>query len=129
MSSRLTEFGRMTRKLRVEHDEYLKDMASHLGVTPAYLSAVERGQRNAPYEWIGRLQAAYGLTHDMADHMGKALAESRAYAKLDISHLSTGDRRCIERLAQQLPLFDEREREQIERLLDRRKGATPLSRA
>lgn len=128
MSSKLTEFGRITRKLRVEHDEYLKDMAEHLGVSTAYLSAVERGLRNAPYEWVARLQTAYGLTHDVADHMRDALAESRAYAKLDISHLSAGDRRFVESIAERLPTFDEREREQIERLLDRRKGAVPLSR-
>lgn len=128
MSSKLTEFGRMTRKLRVEHDEYLKDMASHLGVTPAYLSAVERGQRNAPYEWVGQLQIAYGLTHDIAERLKQALSESRVYAKLDISQLSAGDRRFIELIAKRLPSFDEGEREQIEKLLDRRRGAAPLSR-
>ncbi|ESU32009.1 hypothetical protein G3A_13605 [Bacillus sp. 17376] len=110
MSSKLTEFGRMTRKLRVEHDEYLKDMAGHLGVTPAYLSAVERGQRNAPYEWVGLLQIAYGLTHDVAERLKQALAESRAYAKLDISHLSAGDRRFMELIAERLQSFDEEER-------------------
>ena len=128
MSSKLTEFGRMTRKLRVEHDEYLKDMALHLGVTPAYLSAVERGQRNAPYDWVAQLQIAYGLTHDIAERLKQALSESRAYAKLDISHLSTGDRRFIELFAELLPSLGDEERKQIERLLDRRKGATTLSR-
>jgi HTH-type transcriptional regulator, competence development regulator len=126
MSSKLTAFGRMTRKIRVEHDEYLKDMAEHLDVSPAYLSAVERGQRNAPAEWVGVLQEAYNLTHDTADCMKRALMESRTYAKLDISHLSSGDKRLIERMAEQLSGFEASEREQLQQLLNRRKAMNPL---
>jgi HTH-type transcriptional regulator, competence development regulator len=126
MSSKLTAFGRMTRKIRVEHDEYLKDMAEHLDVSTAYLSAVERGQRNAPDEWIGVLQEAYGLAHDTADCMKRALLESRTYAKLDISHLSSGDKRLIEGIAEQLSGFDAGEREKLEQLLHRRRGVNPL---
>lgn len=125
MSSKLTAFGRMTRKIRVEHDEYLKDMAEHLGVSSPYLSAVERGQRNAPAEWVGVLQKAYNLTHDTADCMKRALAESRSYAKLDISHLSLGDKRIIEGISEQLSGFDASERKQLQQLLSRRKGVSP----
>lgn len=120
MSSKLTMFGRITRKLRVEHDEYLKDMAGHLGVTTAYLSAVERGQRNAPHEWVGRLQEAYDLSFETAEYMKKAVEESRVYNKLDISHLSVDDKRLIEALADHLPSFNENEREQVCRLAGRR---------
>lgn len=127
MSSKLTAFGRMTRKIRVEHDQYLKDMAEHLDVSPAYLSAVERGQRNAPDEWVSVLQNAYNLTHYTADCMKRALVESRTYAKLDISHLSSRDKRLVECIAEQLTTFEPCEREQLEQLLDRRKGTDSLS--
>lgn len=120
MSSKLTMFGQITRKLRVEHDEYLKDMAEHLGVTTAYLSAVERGHRNAPHEWVGRLQKAYDLSFETAEYMKKAVEESRVYNTLDISHLKTDDKRLIKALAERLPAFDEREREQLCRLAGRR---------
>ncbi|WP_078598698.1 helix-turn-helix domain-containing protein [Evansella clarkii] len=122
MSSTLTVFGRITRKLRIEHDEYLKDMALHLGVSPAYLSAVERGQRNAPYEWVGRLQEAYDLSFEAVECMKKAVAESRAYNKLDISHLTDADKRLIEMIAEHLPLFDDVKREQLCELAGQRKG-------
>ena len=36
----LTKFGKELRKIRIEHDEILKDMADKLNVTAAYLSAV-----------------------------------------------------------------------------------------
>ena len=44
----LTKFGKELRKIRIENDEILKDMADKLNVTAAYLSAVENGNRKVP---------------------------------------------------------------------------------
>jgi transcriptional regulator with XRE-family HTH domain len=122
MSSKLAVFGRITRKLRVEHDEYLRDMAMHLEVTPAYLSAVERGQRNPRYEWVGLLQEAYDLPFSSAEYIKKAIKESRTYSKLDISHLEDDDKRLIEIVAERLPMFDDDKRDQLYKMTGRLKG-------
>lgn len=119
MSSPLTTFGQITRKLRLERGEFLKDMAGHLGVSPAYLSAVERGRRKTPSEWVGRLQKAYRLSPDMVDQLTKAVAESRTHIKLGISHLSEGDKRIIRMMVERLPSFDEKEREDLHRIMCR----------
>lgn len=50
---KLTEFGKFSRKLRIDNGELLKDMAIKLNVTVSYLSAVEIGKRNIP-EKMGR---------------------------------------------------------------------------
>lgn len=122
MSSTLTTFGRITRTFRAERGEFLKDMAQHLGVTPAYLSAVERGQRNAPLEWVGVLQKAYDLSFESAESLRNAVLESRTYRKLDISHLPLRDKRLFEMFAELYPSFDESERDQLQKMIDRRKG-------
>ena len=44
----MTPFGRRVRELRRERGLLLKDMAAHLGVSVAYLSALERGERGKP---------------------------------------------------------------------------------
>ena len=41
----LSEFGKFSRKLRIDRDELLIDMAKKLGVKPAFLSAVEFGNK------------------------------------------------------------------------------------
>ena len=41
----LTSIGRFLRKLRIDHGEILKDMADALGVSSAFLSAVENGKK------------------------------------------------------------------------------------
>ena len=43
----LTRFGKRLRTLRIEENQRLKDMADKLGVTAAYLSAVENGKRRS----------------------------------------------------------------------------------
>ena len=42
----LTNFGKALRKLRIDNNELLKDMALKLEVTVSYLSAVENGKRD-----------------------------------------------------------------------------------
>jgi len=44
----VTPFGEEMRKLRAERGLRLKDMAAGLGVSPAYLSALEHGKRGRP---------------------------------------------------------------------------------
>ncbi|MBQ4504903.1 MAG: helix-turn-helix transcriptional regulator, partial [Firmicutes bacterium] len=44
----LTEFGKMCRKMRIDRNELLAEMAGRVGVSPAFLSAVENGKRNVP---------------------------------------------------------------------------------
>lgn len=48
----LTSVGRFLRTLRIDHGEILKDMADVLGVSSAFLSAVENGKKKMPEGWI-----------------------------------------------------------------------------
>ena len=50
----LTSIGKFLRKLRVDHDEILKDMAEKLEVTVSFLSAVENGKKHMPAAWNSR---------------------------------------------------------------------------
>ena len=52
----LTEFGKAVRKARIECDQTLANMASALGVTPAFLSSVETGRKKIPTELIEKTE-------------------------------------------------------------------------
>ena len=60
----LTEFGKVLRKLRINRQEILKDMADTLKVSSAYLSAVETGKRRIPTDWVSRISESYSLSQD-----------------------------------------------------------------
>lgn len=57
----ITNFGRILRKIRIDYDETMRDMAEKLGVTASYLSAVEKGKRNVSDGWIDILAKKYDL--------------------------------------------------------------------
>lgn len=60
----ITEFGKALRKLRIERNEVLKDMADKLQMTSSYLSAIECGKRNIPSDFISRIVDIYQLNED-----------------------------------------------------------------
>ena len=66
----VTDFGKFCRKLRIDHDELMKDMAKKLDVTSSYLSAVEKGKRDLPDDWIEKISKAYNLSASQLSELG-----------------------------------------------------------
>ncbi|WP_208441940.1 helix-turn-helix domain-containing protein [Bartonella raoultii] len=57
----LTSFGKILRKLRVDHSERLLDMAEKLDVSVSFLSSVEIGKRSVPVGMEEKIIELYGL--------------------------------------------------------------------
>lgn len=47
----VTEFGKFLRKLRIDNDELMLDMAKKLKVSSAFLSSVENGKKRPSDSW------------------------------------------------------------------------------
>jgi len=58
----LTPFGKCLRMMRLDRGELLKDMASNLKVTPAYLSSVENGKKQPTEDILKRIITNYALS-------------------------------------------------------------------
>ena len=56
---KLSEFAVFCKKLRIDNNQILKDMAGLLNVSSSYLSAVENGKRKIPDEWYDRISNLY----------------------------------------------------------------------
>ena len=54
-----TSIGDFLRKLRLTKEQKLKDMAELLGVTSAFLSAVENGKKSMPDSWLRKIKDKY----------------------------------------------------------------------
>lgn len=94
----ITAFGKFCRVLRIEHNELLKDMADRLGVTSAYLSAVEVGKRNIPADWVSEISIAYELSEDRKIQLQDAIDQSVMQVKIDLQ-------RCNEQQKQVAVMF------------------------
>lgn len=114
----LTEFGKFNRKLRIDHGELLKDMAKKLGVTVAYLSAVEVGRRRIPEKWLDMIKNLYDMTPEETEAMHRAFNQSIDEIRIDLSNQSPSYRETVMMFARELNNFEE---DDIKDLLEKMK--------
>src|SRR5713226_3922171 len=70
--------GQRLRALRREHQETLAETAGRAGISPQYLSEVERGRKEPSSEMIAALAGALGTTlGDLADQVADELRAQR----------------------------------------------------
>ena len=103
----LTSVGRFLRKLRIDEGEILRDMAKKLGVSSAFLSAVENGKKKVPEVWITKLEELYSLTPVQITELKDAIIESSDTIELNIRNASSANRQLAVSFARQFDTLDE----------------------
>ena len=58
----LTNFGKEIRKIRIDRSHKLLDMANKLEVSSSFLSAIERGRKKVPIDFVKRITESYNLS-------------------------------------------------------------------
>jgi len=103
----MTPFGERMRKLRTERGVTLKDMAEALGVSSAYLSALEHGKRGRPgWHLIQRILAYFNIIWDEADEVVRLARISHPRITIDTSGLSPKATELANRLADDINKLD-----------------------
>jgi len=113
----ITAFGKFCRKLRIDNDELLQDMATKLGITASYLSAVENGKRNIPHEWVDKIKDLYSLDNEKYHELINSVQESQLDLKIRLSEFNNEDRNILLTLAKRLGNFNKIDRDTIKTLL------------
>jgi transcriptional regulator with XRE-family HTH domain len=82
----MTPFGEKLRQMRAERGVTLKEMAEAIGVSSAYLSALEHGRRGAP-TWflVQRIISYFNIIWDEAEALCRLAQTSDPRVKLDTS--------------------------------------------
>ncbi len=114
----LTEFGQFLRKLRIDFDELLKDMADKLEVTSSYLSAVETGKRNIPETWVEKISQFYKLDGVEQEALQVAADNSARAITMDISTMIPQRKETALLFARKFDDVDESTIEAIRKLLN-----------
>ena len=85
----MTPFGLKVRQLRLERGVSQKEMATALGVSAAYLSALERGHRSVPsWEFLQRVIGYFNIIWDDAEELAQLANLSGTRVVVDTEHLS-----------------------------------------
>lgn len=110
----MTPFGERLRELRAGKGVQAKAMAEALGVSAAYLSALEHGHRGMPNRrFVHQVCQYFGLIWDDADALQALAEESHPRPVVDTSGLTPAHTRLANRLAGKIRDLDEAEAEAL----------------
>lgn len=98
-----TFFGKALFGIRLDHDEVMRDMADKLGVSVAYLSAVERGKKPVPSSWPVRIASLYDLKPEKVQYLENMSKMSPTNLKIDLKDCSAFQRAIAYAFAESLP--------------------------
>lgn len=104
----MTPFGQRLRELRRERGIAQKDMARALGVSPAYLSALEHGHRGRPnWAFVQKVIGYFNIIWDEAEELENLFWLSDPQVVVDTSGLSPAATRLANLLARRIAGLDE----------------------
>jgi len=119
----VTPFGVRLRRLRAERGLRLKDMADALGVSAAYLSALEHGRRGRPtHAMVVAICAQLGIIWDDADELMRLARISHPRVTVDTAGLSAEATELANLLAERIRKLPP---DRVARLLELVKSAPP----
>lgn len=117
----VSSLGKFLRELRIENQEILRDMADNLGVSSAFLSAVENGKKKLPDSWYGKLTKLYSLTNRQQEQLKRAVMKSSKTVELDIAHSACYKKDLAVSFAREFNSIDEDLCKKLLKLLKKKK--------
>ncbi len=113
-----TSLGILLAQIRLSNGETLREMAKKIGVSSAFLSAVENGKKKMPEAWKEKLQVLYSLTSRQIVELEQAMLESNDKIELDVSEASEEEKELAISFARRFSSLDQETIERIRRILN-----------
>ena len=113
-----TELGRFLRKLRIDKDELMKDMADRMKIASSTLSSIEMGRRNPPKGFVEKLASEYGIEGAQLDELKTAALQSMNEISMRISDMTDGDQRLAVSFARKFENLSQEDKDRIQRSLN-----------
>ena len=115
----MTPFGARLREIREARGMTLKSMAAAIGVSPAYLSALEHGRRGRPtWDLLQRIIGHLNIIWDEADELERLADLSHPRVVIDTSGLDAAVIAFANLLAERIGTLDADTIAALRRLLD-----------
>jgi len=116
----MTPFAEALRELRRRRGVTQRDLAAAIGVSPAYLSALEHGRKGKPsFDLLQRIAGYFNIIWDEADQFFMTAEASHPRAVLDTAGLPPGHTAFANRLAREIRALPPDVIEAMDKILDR----------
>lgn len=112
-----TKFGKLIRTTRIEKEIMLKDMAEALGMTSAYLSALELGKRALPADMGEKVINYFQFNELESEALNKAIDASQPTLKMDLKNNSSDERELLHAFARGFGQLSEEKRQKLRELI------------
>lgn len=113
------KLGEYLRDLRLARSQTLKQMAEELGVSSAFLSAIENGKKNMPEKWYDSLSNKYNLSKSQVAKLRDAAEESSTVIKLNLTNVNSTNRELAVSFARSFEKLSESDSAKIMKILER----------
>lgn len=123
----ISEFGKFCRKLRIDRNEVLKDMADKLNVTSSYLSAIENDKRDIPNGWADLISELYDLDAKASGELMKIVATSSKKMNIDLIRSSQQQKEFAVVFAKKFQSLSSSEIDKILEIMNNDNGNTRLT--
>lgn len=115
----MTPFGEKVRSLRAERGLTQKQMAESIGVSPAYLSALEMGKKGRPsFALVQRIITYFNIIWDDAEELIELAGISHPRIVIDTSNLSADATSFANRLSREIKKLTDSDIALLTTLLD-----------
>ena len=115
----MTPFGKRLREMRAARGVSQKEMAAAIGVSPAYLSALEHGRRGLPsWSMLQRIIGYFNVIWDEADELAELASRSHPRVVVDTSGLTPRATALANKLSGEIADLDDDALDAINALLD-----------
>lgn len=122
----LTPFGVTLRKLRLDKQMRLLDLAEKLGRTSSYVSAIETGKKPIPRGYVAEVAHAMKLTAAQRDELQRAADRTRR--DLSVGDLSESKREFVAEFARRVQTMDDFDLDDLKKKIFPSDGSTPFRR-
>lgn len=83
----ISKFGLCIRNIREKKNDSLRQMALKLGVSAAFLSAMEVGRKSIPIEYVDKIKSIYDLTEEEKIELENSIYETNERVSLELSNM------------------------------------------
>lgn len=113
----LTPFGKALRKHRIDHGETQMQVANGLGISVAFLSALETGTKNVPGSVLTGLAAHFRLSTAQVSELKRLAIASQKEVKINLERASNVHRELAAGFARRFADLNAGEIEQLRNVL------------
>ena len=111
----ISAFGKCVRKIRGE--ESLRTMATKLGMSPSFLSAMEVGRKKIPMEYCDKIRDEYKITDEQYAELFDAIAETNGHVNIEVAKMEEAQKNVSMVFARKIETADPEMVEKLRKVL------------